>query len=99
MIEQWTHFLEEVGSSPIPGNTFSIYLNEELNQVENKNKNKNKNKNSSNSLVFGRWPQTKSSDQVDRLGANLSLLQNFLPINVLTKFPLMLGFRNVLGSY
>ena len=29
-----------------------------MNQMENKNKNNNNN--SSNSLVFGRWPQTKS---------------------------------------
>ena len=29
-----------------------------MNQMVNKNKN-NKNNNSSNSLVFGRWPQTK----------------------------------------
>ena len=61
LIEQCTHFLEEVGSSPTPGNIFSIYLNEELNQMEN---NKNKNKNSSNSLVFGRWPQTKMRELV-----------------------------------
>ena len=46
-----------MGSSPSP-DIFSIYLNEELNQMENKNKN---NKNASNSLVFGRWPQTKTS--------------------------------------
>ena len=32
------------------------------NKNNNKNKNKNKNKNASNSLVFGRWPQTKSDD-------------------------------------
>ena len=54
LIEQLTHYLEVVGSSPTPGNIFSIYLNEELNQMENNNKN------SSNSLVFGRWPQTKT---------------------------------------
>ena len=33
--------------------------------MENKNKNKNNNNNnSSNSLVFGRWPQTKTSEEV-----------------------------------
>jgi len=42
-----------MGSSPTPGNIFSIYLSEELNQMENNNKNTN-NKNASNSLVFGR---------------------------------------------
>ena len=36
-------------------NIFSIYLNEELNQKVNNNKN-----NSSNSLIFGRWLQTKT---------------------------------------
>jgi len=57
LIELWTHYLEEVGSSPRPRNMFSIFLNEELNQMENKNNNKN----SSNSLVFSRWPQTKKN--------------------------------------
>ena len=43
---------------------FSTYLNEELNQIEN---NKN-NKNASNSLVFGRWPQTKIESNIIKLG-------------------------------
>ena len=33
-----------------------------MNQMDNNNNNKDKNKNSSNSLVFGRWPQTKILD-------------------------------------
>ena len=54
----------EVGSSPRPGNIFSIDLKEELNEM----KNKNDNKNSSNSLVFGRWPQTKIESLSYELG-------------------------------
>ena len=59
LIENCTHDQEDIGSSPKPANRFSIYLNEELNQMENKNKNKN----TGNSLVFGRWPQTKISTE------------------------------------
>ena len=32
-----------------------------MEKKNNTNKNKNKNNNSSNSLVFGRWPQTKTT--------------------------------------
>ena len=42
MIGDWTHYLEEVGSSHTPGYIFSIYLKEELNPMENNNNNKNK---------------------------------------------------------
>ena len=71
LMEHWSCFMEELGSNHQLAKKFSIYLNEELNQMENKNnknknnknknnKNKNNNnKNSSNSLVFGRWPQTR----------------------------------------
>ena len=44
-----------MGSSPRPGNIFSIYLIEELNQKVNINNNKN----SSKPLVIGHWPETK----------------------------------------
>ena len=46
--------LKDPGSIPSQGD----FLKEEMNQMVNKNNNKNNN--SSNSLVFGRWLQTKS---------------------------------------
>ena len=58
-MEQWTLYPEDVGSSHKTSYNFSIYLNEELNQKVNINNNKITN--SSNSLVFGRWPQTKTT--------------------------------------
>ena len=53
---------------------FSINLNEELNQMEN-------NKNASNSLVFGRWPQTKRGQERPILKEALS---NSVPIQPMT---------------
>ena len=62
-----------MGSSPTPSNIFSIYLNEELNQMENNN-NKNNNKNSSNSLVFGRLAADKNNEKFHSTLAQMSHL-------------------------
>ena len=53
--------LKVPGSIPSQGDFFHLNLKEEINQMVNNNKNNNKNNNNSSfSLVFGRWPQTKT---------------------------------------
>ena len=62
LVEGQTGVLEVPGSNSSLGDFFSLPFNEEMNPMvkNNKKNNSNNNNNSRNSLVFDRWPQTKT---------------------------------------